>query len=155
GNIFKLGTRYTEPLGLKFLDENGESRPIIGASYGLGVDRLMGTIAEVFADDRGLVWPRAVAPFDVHLVWIPGDGDLSAELAGKLYDSLTEEGIEVFYDDRVVSAGEKFANADLLGMPYRVIVSDKTLKEGKFELTERATGESRFVSEEELSDLLK
>ncbi len=155
GNIFKLGTRYSEPLGLKFVDENGESKPVIAASYGLGVDRLLGTIAEVFADDRGLIWPKSVAPYLVHLVWIPGEGSVSRELADKLYDSLTEAGVEVLYDDRVASAGEKFAEADLLGLPYRVIVSDKTLVEGRFELKERATGKICFVCEEELFDLLK
>jgi prolyl-tRNA synthetase len=155
GNIFKLGTRYTEPLGLKFIDENGETKPAIGASYGLGVDRLMGTIAEVFADDRGLVWPRSVAPFTVQLVWIPGEGNNSADLAEKLYASLNDEGVEVFYDDRVASAGEKFADADLLGMPYRVIVSDKTLANGQFELKERASGEVRMVSLEELIEIVK
>jgi prolyl-tRNA synthetase len=155
GNIFKLGTRFSEPLGLNFTDEQGQKRPVVMGCYGIGLGRLMGTVVEVLADNKGIVWPRTIAPFDIHLVWIPGEGDTAAALADKLYDSFVEEGIEVFYDDRVASAGEKFAGADLLGLPYRVIVSDKTLKEGKFELTERATGESRFVSEEELFELLK
>lgn len=155
GNIFKLGTKFSEPLGLTFTDENGIKRPVVMGSYGIGPGRIMGTVVETLADDRGIIWPKSIAPFTVHLVWIPGEGDLAAELADKLYDSLTEEGVEVFYDDQVASAGEKFAKADLLGMPYRVIVSDKTLKEGKFELMERATGEVKWVSEEELFDLLK
>ncbi|MFA5001312.1 MAG: aminoacyl--tRNA ligase-related protein [Candidatus Paceibacterota bacterium] len=155
GNIFKLGTRFSEPLGLTFTDENGEKRPVVMGSYGIGPGRLMGTVVETLSDEKGIVWPKSIAPFDLHLVWIPGEGDLAAELADKLYDGLTEEGIEVFYDDQVTSAGEKFANADLLGLPYRVIVSDKTLKEGKFELTERATRETRWVDEEELFALLK
>jgi prolyl-tRNA synthetase len=155
GNIFKLGTKFSEPLGLTFADEKGEKHPVVMGCYGIGPGRIMGTVVETFADDRGMVWPRSIAPFDVHLVWIPGEGEVGKDLADKLYGSLTAEGVEVFYDDRVASAGEKFAQADLLGLPYRVIVSDKTLKEGKFELTERATGESRFVSEEELFDLLK
>ncbi len=155
GNIFKLGTKFSEPLNLNFVDETGGNQPVIMGSYGLGIDRLMGTIAEVFSDDKGLVWPRAVAPFDIHLVWLPGEDDSSVELADKLYDSLQDKGVEVFYDDRITSAGEKFASADLLGLPYRAIVSDKTLKEGKFELTERATSETRWVTKEELFDLLK
>ncbi|MFA6253648.1 MAG: aminoacyl--tRNA ligase-related protein [Candidatus Paceibacterota bacterium] len=155
GNIFKLGDKFSAPLGLSFTDENGAKRPVIMGSYGIGPGRIMGTVVETFADEKGIVWPKSIAPFDVHLVWLPGDGELAAELADKLYDSLTESGIEVFYDDRSASAGEKFANADLLGMPYRLIVSDKTLGEGKFELMERATGETRWVSEEELFDLLK
>lgn len=155
GNIFKLGTKFSEPLGLNFTDENGAKRSVVMGSYGIGPGRVMGTIVEALSDDKGIVWPKSVAPFMAHLVWILGEGEMSAELADKLYDGLTEAGIEVFYDDRVASAGEKFANADLLGMPYRIVVSDKTLKEGKFELTERSTGETRFVNEEELFDLLK
>ncbi|MFA5023267.1 MAG: His/Gly/Thr/Pro-type tRNA ligase C-terminal domain-containing protein, partial [Candidatus Paceibacterota bacterium] len=155
GNIFKLGTKFSEPLGLNFTDEKGEKRPVVMGSYGIGPGRVMGTVVEALADDKGIIWPRSIAPFMAHLVWIPGEGETAAELADKLYDGLTEAGIEVFYDDRVASAGEKFANADLLGMPYRIVVSDKTLKEGKFELKERATGTTRLVSEEELFDLLK
>ncbi len=155
GNIFKLGTRFSEPLGLTFTDENGNKRPVVMGSYGIGPGRLMGAVVETLSDDKGIIWPKSIAPFIAHLVWLPGVGEASAELADKLYDSLLADGIEVFYDDRAMSAGEKFANADLLGLPYRVIVSDKTLKEGKFELTERATGETRWVDEEELFALLK
>jgi len=155
GNIFKLGTRFSEPLGLTFTDEDGGKRPVVMGSYGIGPGRIMGAVVETLSDEKGIVWPKSIAPFVAHLVWIPGEGDLSAELADQLYESLIVEGIEVFYDDRVASAGEKFANADLLGMPYRVIVSDKTLREGKFELKERATSETRWVGKEELFDLLK
>lgn len=155
GNIFKLGTKFSEPLGLTYTDENGDKKPVIMGSYGIGLGRVMGTVAEVLADDKGLVWPKSIAPFLVHLVWVPGVGEAAAEMADALYESLTEAGVEVFYDDRMVSAGEKFADADLLGLPYRVIVSDKTLKENKFELKERATGETKMVEAEELMALLK
>ncbi|MFA6476034.1 MAG: aminoacyl--tRNA ligase-related protein [Candidatus Paceibacterota bacterium] len=155
GNIFKLGTKFSKSLGLTFTDENGENRSVVMGCYGIGLGRLMGTVVETFADDRGLVWPRSIAPFTVHLVWIPGEGNNSAELAEKLYASLNDEGVEVFYDDRVASAGEKFADADLLGIPYRVIVSDKTLASGQFELKERVSGEVRMVSLEELIEIVK
>ncbi len=155
GNIFKLGTRYTEPLGLKFIDENGETKPAIGASYGLGVDRLMGTIAEVMSDDRGLVWPRNIAPFTVHLVALGTEGGEAYTEAEDLYRVFSELGIEVLFDDRNLGAGEKFADADLLGMPYRVIVSDKTLASGGFELKERQSGEVRMVNLEELIEIVK
>lgn len=153
GNIFKLGTKFSEPLGLLFTDENGEKRPVVMGSYGIGPARVMGTVAEALADDKGLVWPKSIAPFLVHLVWIPGTGEIGAEAADRLYDELLKAGIEVFYDDRVTSAGEKFADADLLGLPYRVVVSDKTLAGKKFELKERVSGAIRMVDINELKAL--
>jgi len=153
GNIFKLGTKFSEPLGLTFTDENGEKRPVVMGSYGIGPARVMGTVAEVLSDEKGLVWPRSIAPFLLHLIWIPGEGEMGAEVADRLYDELTSCGVEVFYDDRMASAGEKFATADLLGIPYRVVVSDKTLKEEKFELKERSTGKVRLIDINEMKAL--
>lgn len=147
GNIFTLGTKYSDPLDLNFTDENGESKPVIMGSYGIGPSRLMGLIAEHFADDKGLVWPEAVAPFKVYLVSI---GEGASHKADELYDQFTQAGIEVLYDDRDERAGAKFADAELLGIPYRVTVSERLLEGGKFELTPRSSGESELLTPEEL-----
>ncbi len=150
GNIFKLGTRFSAPIGLNYKDENGEQKPVIMGSYGIGPGRLMGTIVESFADDKGIVWPESVAPFKVHLI------DLrEKEASDALYEKLTDAGIEVLYDDRDQSAGEKFGGSDLLGMPYRVVVSGKTLASGKFEVKVRKTGEVLMLDENELLAYLK
>lgn len=150
GNIFKLGTRFSEPLGLYFTDEKGENRPVIMGSYGLGPTRLMGTIVEVLSDEHGIVWPPSVAPFKIHLISLR-----AKEEGGALYKKLTEQRIEVLYDDREeVSAGEKFADADLIGIPHRVVISEKTLKEGKLEVKNRKTGEVKMIGEGELVEML-
>ncbi|TRZ52656.1 prolyl-tRNA synthetase [bacterium] len=149
GNIFKLGTRFSAPIGLNYKDENGEQKPVIMGSYGIGPGRLMGTIVESFADDKGIVWPESVAPFRVHLI------DLrEKEVSDGLYKKLTDAGIEVLYDDRDQSAGEKFGGSDLLGIPYRVVVSGKTVASEKFEVKVRRTGEVLMLSEAELFDYL-
>lgn len=155
GNIFKLGTKFSEPLGLTYTASNGERLPVVMGSYGLGPGRIMGTVVEVLSDEKGIVWPKSIAPFMVHLIWLPGNNEATAELADKLYSGLISMGIEVLFDDQNTSAGEKFATADIIGLPYRVVVSDKTLTEGKFELTERLTGETQFVDQEKLFELLK
>jgi prolyl-tRNA synthetase len=150
GNIFKLGTRFSAPLGLNYKDERGEQKPVVMGSYGIGPGRLMGTIVESFADDRGIVWPESVAPFKVHLI------DLrEKEASDKLYEKLTGMGIEVLYDDREASAGEKFGGSDLIGIPYRVVVSGKTIQSEKFEVKVRKTGEVLMLSEEELVKLFQ
>jgi prolyl-tRNA synthetase len=146
GNIFTLGTRFSDPLELNFTDENGESKPVIMGSYGIGPSRLMGLIAEHFADDKGLVWPDNVAPFKVYLVSI---GDVATE-AEALYDELTSKGIEVLYDDRNERPGAKFADAELLGIPYRVTISERLIAEQKLELTPRRSGESELLTATEL-----
>ena len=146
GNIFTLGTRFSDPLELNFTDENGESKPVVMGSYGIGPSRLMGLIAEHFADDKGLVWPENVAPFKVYLVSI---GDVKTQ-ADALYDDLTAKGIEVLYDDRDERAGAKFADAELLGIPYRVTVSERLVADQKIEFTPRATGESEVLTGEDL-----
>ena len=145
GNIFPLGTRFSEALDLKFKDEEGKMVPVVMGSYGIGPGRLMGTIAEVLSDEKGIVWPREVAPFDAHLVSITGgSADVAAE-AERLYELLNENGIETLYDDREARAGEKFADADLIGIPLRMVVSEKMLQQGGIEITERATGAASFV----------
>jgi prolyl-tRNA synthetase len=150
GNIFSLGTRFSDTLGLKFKDQDGGEKPVIMGSYGLGPTRLMGVLVEVFADDKGLVWPEEVAPFCVHIVSLGGDNEDVEKEADELYRNLTEAGVEVLYDDRDARAGEKFADSDLIGIPLRVVVSEKTLAAGKFECVERSSGRTHHLSLPEL-----
>ena len=120
------------------------------SSYGIGITRLVGVLVEKFADEKGMVWPVAVAPFKVHLVGLNSDDAEVRDYTDGIYVSLKEKGVEVLYDDRDARAGEKFADSDLIGIPYRVVVSRKTKEEGKFEVVTRATGEVRHLTEEEL-----
>lgn len=145
GNIFKLKFKYSEPLGLKFSDEENSQKNVYMGCYGIGVSRVMGVIVEKYADDKGIVWPESVAPFKYHLV---GIGENGMKVAEEFYAK--HQG-EVLFDDRDVRPGEKFADAELMGMPYRVVISDKTLAEDSAELTNRKTGETRLVK---ISDLL-
>ncbi len=154
GNIFSLGTRFSEPFDLSYADENGEKKLVVMGSYGIGLGRLMGTIVEVLSDDKGIIWPEAVAPFQVHLLLL-GDKENVISEANNLYDILLKNKIEVLFDDRTdVSAGEKFADADLLGMPYRVVVSERSLKDGGFEIKKRTEQKGQVVSREEILNLL-
>jgi len=153
GNIFKLGTRFSEPLGLTYKDEEGVERPVIMGSYGIGPSRLLGTIAETTADHKGLVWPREVAPFSVHLVRLGTDEQTLAQ-ADALHNTLEARGFETLYDDRDLRPGEKFADADLIGIPVRVVVSDKTVASDQLEVTLRSTGEVKMQTEEELCEEL-
>jgi prolyl-tRNA synthetase len=154
GNIFNFGVQKSEDLGLSYKNENGEDVPVWMGSYGIGITRLMGLLAEKLADGKGLVWPEAVAPFRVHLVSLPnGNADVVAE-ADELYREMSEAGVEALYDDRDARAGEKFADSDLLGLPLRVVVSEKTLAAGKFECVERASGATRHRSFSELIEEL-
>ncbi len=150
GNIFDLGTKYAKDFNFTFKNkEGGEQHPIMGC-FGIGITRLMGVIVEALSDEKGIVWPESVAPFRVHLVEIPSEStDVRAE-AGELYRELTEAGVEVLWDDRDVRAGEKFADSDLMGIPMRIIVSEKTLTAGKFECVERASGHTSHKSISEL-----
>lgn len=151
GNIFKLGTRFSEPLGLTYLDKSGQRQPVVMGSYGIGPARVMAAIVEKFSDEHGLVWPEAIAPFAVHLIAVDASGDESASReAMKLHTLLQKEGVEVLYDDRDVSPGTKFSDADLIGIPYRVVISAKTLKSEKLEVKNRRTGEVEFWSEKDL-----
>ena len=150
GNIFNLGTRFSEPLGLSYKDEAGVTKPVVMGSYGIGPTRLMGIIVETLSDDKGLVWPEVVAPFAYHLVSLGKDGDEAAQMADALYDEMTAAGIEVLYDDRDARAGEKFAESDLLGMPKRIVVGRDAVATGAFEVVDRATGAVSKRSREEL-----
>lgn len=146
GNIFPLKTRFTDAFNFQFKDETGALKPILMGCYGIGLGRVMGAIVEALADDKGLIWPEAIAPFKVHLIAIPGKDSLRVnEAASELYKEMRNTGIQVLYDDRDTSAGSKFADADLLGMPYRVVISEKTLAGEEVELKIRSTGEVKML----------
>lgn len=150
GNIFSLGTKFSAPFDLKYRNENGEEKLVIMGSYGIGLGRLMGTIVEVLSDDKGIVWPVSVAPFALHLL-ILGDDDAVSVEANKIYESLVKAGVEVLFDDRMdMSAGEKFSDADLLGIPWRAVVSARSMKENGIELKKRAEEKGKIVTIDEL-----
>ncbi len=133
GNIFTLGTRFSEPIGLSFRDETGGTHPVLMGCYGIGPGRVMGTIAETLSDEKGLVWPESVAPFRIHLLSLGTD-----EKSAEVYQDLVSAGIEVLYDDRDFSAGQKFAESDLLGIPYRIIIGRRSIESGMAEVKYRA-----------------
>lgn len=145
GNIFPLESKYSDALGLYYTDEHGQEQSIIMGCYGIGVSRLMGLLAEHFADDKGLVWPEAIAPFKVYLARL-GDDTAVVKAADEAYERLTVAGIMVLYDDRDMRAGEKFADADLMGIPYRLVASSKTVAQGEVELKARASAEAELLS---------
>jgi len=145
GNIFKLGTRYSKPLGATYLDAEGRERPIVMGSYGIGPARVMAAAIEQRAAERGIVWPAAIAPWQVHVVSIGRGGDEAAAAASKLYEELRESGVEVVLDDREAGPGEKLTDAELLGCPLRVAVGRRALAEGAVEAQLRASGEERKV----------
>lgn len=150
GNIFKLGTRYSEPLGLTFTDEDGTTKPVIMGSYGIGLGRLMGTVVELLSDEKGIVWPESIAPFKFHLVnAMPNDPEAVA-YADEFYELLKLRGASVLYDDRDVRAGEKFADSDLMGIPYRIVVGKEALQGKSLEVVNRATGEVTRSERDEL-----
>lgn len=139
GNIFKLKYKYSEPLGLKYTDESNTAQTVYMGCYGIGVSRVMGVIAEKFADEKGLVWPEAVAPFKYYLV---GIGEKGSSRASEVYAGHEDE---ILFDDRDLRPGEKFADAELMGIPYRVVISDKTLESESAEVVDRKTGEKKLV----------
>ena len=148
GNIFTLGTKFSEALDLVYTDEQGHVQKVFMGSYGIGPSRVMGLIAEHFADDKGLVWSENIAPFKVHVVSI---GEKGRELADKLYTELAGKGMEVLLDDRDERPGVKFADAELMGLPWRITISDRAINgDGLFELTERATGETKKLDYQQL-----
>jgi prolyl-tRNA synthetase len=146
GNIFKLGTRFSQALGLNFVDANEVNKPVIMGSYGIGPGRLMATVAELHSDEKGLAWPEAIAPFKVHLLCLTPEKEDVRKETDKLYDALVKADVEVLYDDRSVSAGTKFAEADLIGIPMRVVVSEKTLAQQSVELKHRTETEVKLIS---------
>ncbi len=141
GNIFKLGTRYSEDMGCTFLDRDGQEKPVIMGSYGIGSGRLLASVAEEHHDDRGLIWPITVAPYQVHLVALKGAQDA----ADRAYAQLSEAGVEVLYDDREESPGVKFADADLIGIPLRLTLSERTLSKDSAEIKRRDQAETELV----------
>ncbi|UNL83849.1 proline--tRNA ligase [Priestia koreensis] len=153
GHVFKLGTRYSEAMGATFLDENGRSQPMIMGCYGIGVSRTVAAVAEQFNDENGLVWPKNVAPYHVHLIPVNMKNDEQKEVAEKLYETLLDKGYQVLMDDRQERPGVKFADSDLIGLPVRVTVG-KLAAEGVVEVKVRETGESMDVSIDELQDKL-
>lgn len=154
GNIFSLGTKYSSPFDLKYKDENGEDNLVIMGSYGIGLTRLMGTIVEALSDGKGIIWSEEVAPFKAHLLVLSDDEKITKE-ADKLYEELSKKGVEVLYDDRYdISAGEKFADSDLIGIPYRIVVSKRSLADGGFEIKKRAEEKGKIVSSDELLTIL-
>ncbi len=150
GDIYTLGEKYSKALGLTYKDERGEEKNVFMGSYGIGVSRLMGTIVEVFSDEKGIIWPEAVAPFKIHLISLGQN-----EKAEKIYKQLQKDGVEVLFDDRDKKAGEKFVDADLIGIPYRVVVSKKSLEEGGVEFKKRSSEESKIIFVDELILLIK
>lgn len=151
GNIFKFGTEKSEKMHIYYKDAEGNTKPFYLASYGIGITRVMGVIVEKFADEKGIVWPQAVAPFAVHLLTLSKDTESETyKQAEEVYATLTKRGVEVLFDDRAVGAGEKFADSDLIGIPMRVVVSDKSLAAGGVEIKERTSDISEIVSVEEL-----
>jgi prolyl-tRNA synthetase len=151
GNIFKLGTRYSDSLGCNYLDKDGKSKPVIMGSYGIGVGRLMASIAEEYNDEYGLIWPISVAPYDVHLIALKG-GERESE---KLYENLGSAGIEVLYDDRDETPGVKFNDADLIGVPIRLTISKRSLEEGNVELKLRREKERKAFPLEKAIEIIQ
>lgn len=140
GNIFTLGTKYSAPLDLVYNDKDGERKTVLMGCYGIGVSRVMGVIAEKFCDEHGLIWPEQIAPYKYYLIGIGAEGAKQAETLYHGHEDI------ILYDDRDLRPGEKFADADLMGIPYRVVISDKTLTSGQAEVTNRATGENKLVN---------
>ncbi|MFI5275278.1 MAG: aminoacyl--tRNA ligase-related protein [Candidatus Saccharimonadales bacterium] len=149
GNIFSFGSIKTKQLDLHFVDEDGKQKPVILGSYGIGITRLMGVVVEHFADDKGIVWPEAIAPFKVYLARLGTDTEV-VKAAENIYNDLTQNGVAVIYDDRDVRPGEKFADADLMGIPYRLVVSSNTVADHKFEIKSRTDAQPQLMTHEEV-----
>lgn len=149
GNIFTLRYKFSEPINLKFDDQDGIKKTVFMGSYGIGVSRVMGVIAEKFADDKGLVWPENIAPFKYYLI---GIGDQGEDFANNLHKEYSSS---ILLDDRKLRPGEKFADAELMGIPYRVVASNKTLENNSVEITNRRTSETKILSIEEFKQLLR
>ena len=151
GNIFKLGTKFSNDFDLKFTDKDGKQKPVIMGCYGIGNTRLLGTIVEASHDEKGIIWPKSVAPYHVHLIQLGNDEEVSA-MAKKLYESMLEKKIEVLFDDRDARAGEKFNDSDLIGLPLRIVISKRTLEENSVEWKERKEKEAKKVA---MSDVIE
>ena len=149
GNIFKLNDKFSKPFNLAVKNEKGEDKIILMGCYGIGLNRLMGTIVELNHDEEGIIWPESVSPFKVHLISLGKNED-----AEKIYNDLSAKGTEVLYDDRDVSAGEKFADSDLIGIPYRIVVSEKSLAAGGVELKKRNEDKTIVINTKKLIDII-
>ncbi len=154
GHIFKLGTKYSDALGASVLDPNGNQKPLVMGSYGIGIGRNVAAVAEIHHDDKGLLWPMNVAPFEVVITIVNTKDEASIAAGESLYDELRSRGVDVLLDDRDARAGVKFADAELIGIPYRVTVGPRALADGEVELTSRATGETTRVGTGSIADLL-
>ncbi|MBI5138399.1 MAG: prolyl-tRNA synthetase [Candidatus Vogelbacteria bacterium] len=153
GNIFELKTKFSEPFDLIYTDENGEKHPVHMGCYGIGPARAMGAVVEVYGNENGMIWPESISPFRIHLISILGSADSGAEVravAEDIYRELEKKGISVLYDDRDLRAGEKFADADLIGIPHRIIVSEKLVKASQYEYKDRSADLEKNVSKSEL-----
>jgi prolyl-tRNA synthetase len=154
GNIFSLGTKFSDALELTFIDEAGKKMPVIMGSYGIGPSRLMATVVETLSDEKGIVWPESIAPFKVHIIELAQDKKEVHEEVMNLYKKLTDKGVTVLLDDRDMRAGEKFADSDLIGIPFRIVVSEKTIQAGGVEIKKRSEEKAKIVSNEELLKLI-
>jgi prolyl-tRNA synthetase len=154
GHCFKLGKRYSEPMNITYLDQNSKAHVPVTGSYGIGVGRLMATIVEQHHDEYGIIWPDSVAPFDLHLVSLGKPGDEVGQQAETLYEELLDAGIEVLFDDRRESPGVKFADADLIGIPWRVTVSGRGLKENCVEVKRRSEPEKKMIPLDNFMDFV-
>ncbi|MCA1030108.1 proline--tRNA ligase [Bacillus timonensis] len=154
GHVFKLGTRYSEAMNATFLDDNGRSQPMIMGCYGIGVSRLLAAVAEQYNDDKGLVWPTALSPYDVHLIAVNNKNEHQKKLSEQLYLTLKQQGFDVLYDDRAERPGVKFADSDLIGLPLRITVG-KRAEESIVEVKIRKTGESMEINTENLIETLE
>ncbi|HMO78781.1 MAG TPA: His/Gly/Thr/Pro-type tRNA ligase C-terminal domain-containing protein [Candidatus Paceibacterota bacterium] len=153
GNIFTLATKFSEPLELFFDDEKGSKQIVFMGSYGIGLGRLMGTVAEVLSTENGLVWPKEVSPFDIHLINVSADNEEAVKISEEFYEHLTRSGFSVLFDDRKVSAGEKLKDAELIGITRQLIVGLKSIQSGEFELKNCFTKENKKISEADIMNL--
>jgi len=149
GNIFKLGEKFSQAFDLKYKDKDGNDKNVLMGCYGIGPSRIMGALVEIFHNEKGIIWPEAIAPFRVHLIKLTDD-----KTADKIYSELLKSGVEVLYDDREVSAGVKFADADLIGIPYRVVVSEKTLGQDAVEIKKRGSDNVEIIKTDQIVDYM-
>jgi prolyl-tRNA synthetase len=154
GNIFKLGEKFSRPFDLSFLDREGKKKFVQMGCYGIGLGRLMGTIVEIFHDQRGIIWPKEISPFKVHLIFIGKSKEIK-EKAEKIYNQLIKEKVEVLYDEREKSPGEKFVDCDLIGIPLRMVISEKTLRRNCTEFKERKSGKIKLIKISKTKDFIK
>lgn len=154
GNIFPLGDKYSKAFDAYFIDKDGNKKPIIMGCYGIGIDRVIATVVEINNDKNGIIWPKEIAPFNVHLIRLE-NGQKVKKTAEKLYKELTGLDIEVLYDDRDKSPGEKFAEADLIGIPLRIVISERTLKENSAELKQRSENKIKLIKLEQVKNYVE